>query len=682
METENVMMPPEDSGEVMPRQVPDSTPERDRAHVQAWNKRIDAAKKHFDDDFKNMRTCMHYVKTGASAEWGADKYRANIIQRVIGQKVAALYAKNPRVSARPRPRLEYTVWDGQAESLQAAMQTLAMNPGDPAAMEILMDVQQAKDHKQMIARLGKTLEILFHYFMDEQLPPFKRQAKQMVRRALTCGVAYVDLSYQRVMEPDPNITRSIRDTQDRINRLRSLVADAADLDISDDSAEMKDLEVMMETLQSQEMALIREGLTVDFPKSTDIIVDPNCTQLNGFVNANWICREYHMTVEEVQDKFEVALSKTQYQAYEGGVAVAGDKADGLVCVRQIQDIQHGVYLTVADGYEGYLKAPAAPDIDRERFFSIHALTFNDIEAEKSIYPLSDVSLIMGMQDEYNRSRQGLREHRLANRPKYVTSKGALSDDDKGKLENHPAHAVLELAALLPGTKVGDLLQRVETVPIDPALYDTNMVFDDVLRVVGSQEANLGGVSGATATESSIAEGSRVSSISSNVDDLDDMLTAFARDGGQIMLLEMDRQSVIEIAGPGAVWPELDREGVAKEIFLAVRAGSSGRPNRAAELANLERGLPYLLQVPGISAAWVGRKIIEALDDASLDLDEAMVDGMPSIIAQNQQAGSAQVSTGDAASDPASQGGAGADNAPRGQRNEPGGQPEYPGSVSG
>jgi hypothetical protein len=549
-------------------------------------------------------------------------------------------------------------------------------------MEILMDVQQAKDHKQMIARLGKTLEILFHYFMDEQLPPFKRQAKQMVRRALTCGVAYVDLSYQRVMEPDPNITRSIRDTQDRINRLRSLVADAADLDISDDSAEMKDLEVMMETLQSQEMALIREGLTVDFPKSTDIIVDPNCTQLNGFVNANWICRVYHMTVEEVQDKFEVALSKTQYQAYEGGVAVAGDKADGLVCVRQIQDIQHGVYLTVADGYEGYLKAPAAPDIDRERFFSIHALTFNDIEAEKSIYPLSDVSLIMGMQDEYNRSRQGLREHRLANRPKYVTSKGALSDDDKGKLENHPAHAVLELAALLPGTKVGDLLQRVETVPIDPALYDTNMVFDDVLRVVGSQEANLGGVSGATATESSIAEGSRVSSISSNVDDLDDMLTAFARDGGQIMVLEMDRQSVIEIAGPGAVWPELDREGVAKEIFLAVRAGSSGRPNRAAELANLERGLPYLLQVPGISAAWVGRKIIEALDDASLDLDEAMVDGMPSIIAQNQQAGSAQVSTGDAASDPASQGGAGADNAPRGQRNEPGGQPEYPGSVSG
>src|SRR3546814_19488032 len=65
-----------------------------------------------------------------------------------------------------------------------------------------------------------------------------------------------------------------------------------------------------------------------------------------------------------------------------------------------------------------------------------------------------------------------------------------------------------------------------------------------------------------------------------------------------MLLELDEATAKRIAGEGAVWPALSREDVISEIFLTVRAGSSGRPNKAAEIANRERAFPFIVQLPG------------------------------------------------------------------------------------
>src|SRR5262249_860677 len=151
-----------------------------------------------------------------------------------------------------------------------------------------------------------------------------------------------------------------------------------------------------------------------------------------------------------------------------------------------------------------------------RFWPFFVMSFNDGEHDKKIYPQSDVQLLKPMQREYNRCRDGLRRHRIANRPKTVVAKGMLDEEDEQSLKTHLDNAIISLGAMQPGQKVDDLLQPWKGPPIDPALYDTNAIFQDVLRVVGSQEANLGGVGpvSTTATESSIAESSRLSSLQS------------------------------------------------------------------------------------------------------------------------------------------------------------------------
>ena len=167
-------------------------------------------------------------------------------------------------------------------------------------------------------------------------------------------------------------------------------------------------------------------------------------------------------------------------------------------------------------------------------------------------------------------------------------------------------------------------------------------------------------------------------VADNVDDLDDMLTELARATGQLMLFEMSPDTVKEIAGPGAVWPEQrpSREDIAKELHLEIKAGSSGRPNQAADMAKWERATPLLLQVPGINPRIVAEKICTLLE---IDIKEIYVEGAPSITAMNAMAGSAQpMAGGDPAQEPNAQGPQGENNAPQGPGSQPGGQPQFAG----
>jgi hypothetical protein len=229
----------------------------------------------------------------------------------------------------------------------------------------------------------------------------------------------------------------------------------------------------------------------------------------------------------------------------------------------------------------------------------------------------------------------------------------LSENDVKKLMDRQPNEVIQLNSLQPGQAVNQVLQPVMPIPIDPSLYDTSMFMEDMFRVVGSQEANLGGGTGNTATEVSVAESSRMSSLGSHVDDLDEFLTELAKASSQVLLTLMDPLTAAKIAGPGASWPTLSAQEIADELYLEIEAGSSGRPNKATEIANFERLAPLLIQIPGIDPTWLAKEAIKRMDDG-IDLAEAVKSAIPSIVQQNaqKQMGEAQMAGG-----PAAQGGA-------------------------
>jgi hypothetical protein len=680
---------------------PKEVPPARAALVKEVIEDIKAAKEKHEPAFKRMRDSMKLAANGTTDDARAKAldgaYVVPVINRHINQAVASLYAKNPKAVAKRKDKLLYQIWDGDPASLAAATQTamVAMQAPppipvdqtgqdvgppmvDPAAMQaqaLLMEVAAAKQEMLMYDRMGKTMGLLYAYYLDEQDAGYKEQYKALVRRAKVCGVGWVDLGYQRIMQPDPDATRGLADARDQIAQIEAGLADLAEDKIEENTARMEELKIQIEQLQNAPEIIVREGPVYGFPRATEVIPDCETRHLKTLAGCRRLTREFDMTPQRIKEVYGVDVGK-EYTAYSGSGKQASDRSKRkLARVWQVQDKQKNQVYTVCDGYPDFLKEPAEPDVKIERFFTLFPLVFNEIESEDDIFPPSDAWNSRHMQAEINTNRNGLREHRIASRPRPVTAAGRLEKQDETHLGNGEAFEIIKLNSMLPGDRVEDLLQWLKVPGVDPNLYETETAFSLLGRTVGAQAANFGDTSGDTATETSIAEQSRMSVQDSDIDDLDNLLTAIARATGQLMLQELSKDMVIEICGPGAVWPDTPptREQIAKDLILGIEAGSNGRPNKAAELANFERAMPYVTLLPGVNPKPLAKKAVELMD---INVDDAIVEGLPSIQAMNQMAGSMAAGAGPDAPD--NQGGKGKDNAEGpNQENEPGSQPAYP-----
>ena len=673
------------------------------ALVARWVADIKASKEHHKDAYKRMRDCTKLAANGtlddADAKSTDGGYVVPIVNRLVNQAVATLYAKNPKAVAKRKQKLMFQLWDGDPASVEAAtmavQQQMAMVQSAPVQvdpltgeaappqpspeMALLAEVQQVKQQLVMYDRMAKTMQLLFAYFLEEQDSGYKEQFKALVRRAKVCGVAYVDLDFQRQLKPNPDIAAQIADTTSLIASVEAQIAEmqAKGEAFDRESAKAEELRTTIEDLQSRVDIIVREGPVLSFPRSWEIIPDKDCRHLKTFAGAKFVAREYDMTPRRVQEVYNVDLGEN-FTCYSADGKTTADRKTGKCRVWRVQDKVNQEVFVVCDGYNDFLKPPAEPDVRIERFWTTYPLVLNEVESDDdavSIYPPSDVWNSRHMQREYNAERQGRREHRIAARPWWAVQKGKLEDDDKTKISNKKAFDVIEMNSMGTGEKIGDILQAGPTPGFDSGLYESESTFVDIQRSTGVQEANLGGTGGDTATEASIAENSRGTSNASDTDDLDTMLSALARGMGQLMLTELSKETVLEIAGPGAVWPDMPptREQVVKDLILEIEAGSSGRPNRAAELANFERAMPYLSMLPGINPEPLAKKGLDLLD---IDLEEAFVAGLPSIVAMNQMAGQ-NMAAGAGPNDPNQQGDKGDNNAAGPpQKNEPQSQPEY------
>jgi len=543
------------------------------------------------------------------------------------------------------------------EGMPGAVMPPAPAPMMPAPEEIMeaqavvADAQAVKQQLTILNKIARTLEIFYEYEISEQQQSFKSMMKMSVRRAATSGVGWIRLGFQRVLAKNPDYDSRIADIQTQLDLAERISADMADGEITEDSGSVEELKLTLQSLQAEPDIVIREGLQFSWPKSTAVIPDPRCIQLRDFLGCDWVAEEYLLTVNEVQETYgvDVSRSHTSYERtdtgtdYEKARAVwshGGDSterpgiSDGdtdLCMVWELWNKKDGLVYVVCDGWPDFLREPGKPDVYTDRFWPWFLVAFNEIDGK--VFPPSDVALIRPMQRELNRSRQGLREHRVANRPKTAYAEGTLSEDDLKAFRDHPVNALIGIAGLQPGQDINQVLQAVKGAPIDPNLYEVNPIFQDLMRAVGVQEADIGGTAGDTATETSIAAALKASATGSSIDDIDDTLTGIARAAGQILLLNVAEETVKEIVGPGAMWPVLTKAEVARDLYLDIQAGSSGRPNQATELQNFERLAPILMQLPGIKPSFIVKQALQRLDD-KIDVDEAVADGLPSVTSMN------------------------------------------------
>ena len=674
----------------------DQTPESRKNLVNEWAERIRAARDFWQPSFERMRDDMRFA---AGLQWGAQddknqfglkKYTANIVQRQCALKVASLYSKNPKVSAKRRPKMDFKVWDGTQKMLMQVQQQIAqamqqvegaaqtgqpIPEPPPMAAAVMTDYANGMKQKEQFDKIAETLEMVFSYQMDEQRPSFKTQMKALVLRSVTTNVGFLKIAYRRDTETISTSSTTIEGFVERLQRLITTAQQLKADDTDPDSPLVEDLRLQAQELAASAQAgemenVLREGLVFDFPPSTSILVDPACRCLEDFVGADWICHEFVLTPEQVQSQYGIDVRGSSARQYiDGTVKDSSGKSDASLmtaalravkkffgvwdkkaksCVWEIYSKTDQCKYVVCDGWPDFLEEPAAPDPQTENFWPIYAFIKNRIEVEENlpkeyvtIYGESDVRLMRSQQEEKNRSREALRLHRIHNKDVYVYPPGGLTPTEMENIANAPSGGFIPLAAIAAGKTIGEIIGVIPRNPIDKQVYDDSWVMQDVMLTVGTQDADMGNApTGQTATGQSIAQASRMTSLGSDIDSLDDFLSKVCKGGGEMILLEMGQPEVDRICGPGAAQFPRDREAIKNELYLDVEAASTGKPNKAVDVSNWVQMAPILQQIwamMNLDPVVLAKEAIKVAD-MKIDIDELIEEARAQQQAQSQGGG--------------------------------------------
>lgn len=627
--------------------------------VRLWRNRIKDAQKYFEADFQRMTSNMEFA---AGIQWPGQetiddqskRYISNFITKHINDKVAALYAKDPKCEAKIRKRLNYELWDGSVEqewnavmAVQGAMIAGQLTPEAMQAGMLLQDIQQGKLLEKQLEKLGKTLEILYGYECDTQSPSFKFQMKQLVRRVITTGVGFVRLNY--VTEGENVLSAAMTDDSlaSRVDKAKQILFGIANDKISDDDPRIEQLRLLFSSIEQSmtvgDQTNIEERIEFDFPDSSRIIVDPKCKSLKGFIGAKWIAQRYIMSLEDANAYFKLYGDEA---VTPGGdfVEYANDGAEKphattetqpkdpqkspLGCFWEVFDLTTKTSFFICDGWRWYVQKPSPPQPSINRFWPIFALTFNDIETEEGskvhIYPPSDVQLLKPIQIERNRCREELKLHRQTNRPFFGVLSGSLEPADEDKFANHETGELVRFKKVPMNNNgqenVEGAVWKWEGQPIDRNCYDTTPLEQDASLAIGSNQIQQGlPIRHVAATPAVIQEQARMSGNSSNVDDLDDLLSELAQSSGEIVVRVFKPETIIRIVGRGAFQFPTDpkqREDLLNQVYLSIVAASSGRPNKAVDIQNAQQLIPLMLQAG--ANPWACIEYLVTVLDANID----------------------------------------------------------------
>ena len=530
-----------------------------KALVDKFAERIKRAEKlneNFEKDIKKYRE-YQYGKVGADKTGGV--VRANLIYSTIATILPHIYAKNPEVSISPNELV-------------------------------------AKGQYDMIKKFGKTAEILVAQKLIKE-PKMKEQQKANLRSTMVTSVGWIKMFYQVDYAKDPLVQRRIADAQDNLARINALIAIADDATREGHLAAQQELIQQMEAIKLEPEIPIYKGFVQDRIKSEDmLILDDSIDEFHQYKAAKALAHRIWYTADDYEEHFgrkptEQATPYSKKSPDTTNVS-ASDKDNKFYCVYEIWDKQSNTVYTWCKGDKDWCRVPQVPEHTPKRWYPFYCLAFNIVEGRW--LPLSDVEMLMELQDEYNKTRTRYAEHRDDSMPvRLFRNNGNLTPTDIKSINERKGRDMIGIEGSLT-QPLGADIAIFPAIPIDPAVYDVTAIRNDMDLMSGLTDASRGNLmQPKTATEAGILAQNMSSRVDERRDVTEDYITEMLEAGLEIMLQDMTKEEVMKICGEEAVWPEMSREEIYSLVNLSVRGGSTSKPNKIKDQETWTKLLPQI-----------------------------------------------------------------------------------------
>lgn len=514
------------------------------------------------------------------------KSRTNMVFATMAAMLPELYAKNPTISVTPT--------DAVSEQEMGKVKRFC------ATAEKVI--------RKMLVEEGK----------------LKKRSKANIRATSVTSFGVLKAIYQKEYRGDPVVVRRIDDTQDNLARVEALILDLQKTDDPSELAKKRDeLQANLKALSSGNEIRIFKGFVIDRMKSEDFLVlDDNVDEFDEYVDARALGHKIWMPVGQARQFFGMELiGATRYGRPRTDAGQKTDDTpadDQFICVVEIWDKENGVVRTTAKGMNRWLREPYTPPNAPQRWYPFYVLGFNLTEGQWR--PLSDVELLMSLQDEYDRTRQNYADVREKAVPKRIVRKGGnLSEQDVKNLvdsgnkewvavEGNPAQPIHQDVMDLPGLK------------IDPQAYDVSQIRNDMDLVSGRSDASRANlIKPKTATEAEIMQEAMQSRVGERRDTNEDLMSEMAEASLEVVLRDLTKPEVVQLAGGDVEWPESPEtvETIFRMVSVQVRAGSSGRPNQQREREQWGTLLPVIKETM--------QQVADLRMQGNFDMAEALIE---------------------------------------------------------
>lgn len=565
--------------------------------AKKWRDEIGRARKHWK---KLHQRIAHNRKKVAGFNWARDPKtaefvdpRANLIFSTAQATLPNIYARNPDVSV-----------------------TGAWRNGN---VRLFCETMETVLSKQM--RNAK----------------LKKRMKMSVLAAMTEYFGIVKITYQRDIRQDPIISQRINDTQDNIVRLEGLIQQAEDPENRQD-AELRrqELEETLKGLQEKSEVVAAEGLVIDRILPENLIIDDSVTEFDDYEDADWLAQAVPMKRSAAEALYKVSLSGAK--TYKGGKdAMAGGddgrdneankgslldsmasggaaaKDDEQICILEIWDKRSQLVYTMADGCDFFCRESFSVERVGQRWYPFFILPYA-VTPGQFVAPCL-VDLTEKLQNEYNETRDKFAAHRELNQPGWI----AAADANMKSLKRHTDALLGEVVLIDPdGKPLNQVIQPKQSIPVNPADYDTGPIRTDWEQVTGLQDAARSTVvQPKTATEASIMQQSLSGRTAEFRDKLEDLMQEMDEYAAQILLQELSPAQVERYTGPhkmGTVedpmtgrqvevviepaydWPQLNRDEIFDMVEVNIVAGTTGAPDKAQGQEIWTKAFPVIQQL--------------------------------------------------------------------------------------
>ncbi len=567
-----------------------------REHIDRWFEKIKAAQKH--DKFYRTR----WFEDRRTARGDYDSVvSVNLISAIMDVLAAFLYAKNPDISIKP------------SESVDRARMTA-------------------------YREFAKTIEIIAsRMFKDAKL---KKKAKRWIRGAQTVGIGWIKAIIQTRTEKEPLMASRINDLQDQIENIRTKQIRIKFTD-EEEGVLISELESNVKAAEERLEISVAEGLVLDYMDPADVIVAPECGEVENYLEAPWIAFAAYKNEDEAlaitgwKTEKEVNRLKTanRYTARPrkgdesdknqvSNYVLSNEETeseDGFYLFYEIWSLDDGVVYTLIDGITEHWARDRYAPVTGKRYYPCFALAFHYIDGER--YPQSDVNQLQKLQEEYNETRSDFRTHRKRAQPGVIFDQANVTPDSIKKIVAAVTEEYIGVDLLKP-SPLDQVFFSKKYSPIDVGLYDTTPIQRDMEKMSGAQEALQSSIIvEKTATEAQIQEAGRGARTGARLDDLEESLTEMAEYVIQVGLQLLDQADAERYAGPSAVWLNLTTDEALTLFNITIKAGSTGKPKARTDREVWGTLLPLILDlIQKIAEAradgkeWAAKPIIALLKE--------------------------------------------------------------------